>query len=374
MRETAGKLEIGDRSRGSGWWGTKRLVSTMAFLALGVLVGCYWDIPDGWPWERWPDAEGAGFSTARLEEVRQYARAQSTTGLVVVVGGKVLMEYGDVEAIGYMAGGRYSIMAMVFGKYVENGAIDLHLTLEEMGIDDRGGLLPLERSATIEQLLTNRSGVYHPTPFGDRGDASPPRGSVAPGTRYVDHHWGGLASKAIFELLTGRDLFQAIGEDLAHPIGLQDFNWKRQNPGHERTRSNFTIYNLYVSTRDLARFGQLMLQKGEWRGQKLVPRDWVERITTVVTPPEEMTTDGEEAGELGFGYQWWAWHNPDPEGPFAGAFTYKGAYGQYLTVLPMLDMVVAHQVFAGWFGPPEGSVTWDQYMGILERLIRAKLP
>jgi len=348
--------------------------------AVGVVVALYAASlllprgPRGEPWERWSSPEAAGYSSAGLQAAEEEARRLGTTGLMVVKGGKVLLEYGDIEAIGYMAAGRYSIAAMVFGTPVRAGTIDLDLTLAEMGLDDKGGLLPREKEATIRDLLSFRSGVYHSTEFGDPDDA-PPRGSVEPGSRFqFGNSWDGLALKPVFELLTDRTLFQAIGEDLGYPLGLQDFNWKRQNPGHERTRSNFTVYNLYVSTRDVARFGQLMLQEGEWKGEQLVPREWVDRMTTIVTPVEELYPEEYRSRGLGFGYMWWIWQDPDPEGPFAGAYTYTGSYGQYLTVLPELDMVVAHQVYAGWFGPPDADISWEEYQGILDRLVAARCP
>jgi CubicO group peptidase (beta-lactamase class C family) len=324
------------------------------------------------PWEYWPDAKSAGFSAAGLEEVISYTRTIGTTGLKVVKGGKVVLEYGDIEARGFMAEGRASVMAMVFGKPVLDGTIDLSLTLEDLGIDDRGGLLPREKKATIEHLLTNRSGVYHATEFIDPTRGLPPRGSVEPGSYFYFHSWGGLAAREIFTMLTGRDLFQAIGEDLGEPLGLQDFDWRRQRPSRDRSRSVFPLFHLYVSTRDVARFGQLMLQEGEWEGEQLIPRAWVERMTTVVTPPEEVQPERYRGRGLGFGYHWWVWHEPDPEGPYDGAYTYIADWGQFLTVLPKLDMVVAHQVFAGWYGAPERSVSFEDYLGVLERIVAAR--
>jgi hypothetical protein len=348
--------------------------------ALAILIGGWWCVSfirgrtiRGEPWDRWPDPESAGFSRAGLDGVRSLARELGTTALVVIVDGKLLLEHGDIKARGYMAGGRYSVAAMAFGRYLADGTIDLNRTLEELGIDDREGLLPTEKRATVEQILTCRSGVYHPSNFGANSEDTPPRGSVEPGTRFHYHPWGGVVTKTLFELLTGRDLFQAIGEDLAAPLGLQDFKWWRQNPGHDRKRSNFTIWNLYVSTRDAARFGQLMLQRGEWKGEQLIPRGWVDRMTSVVTSAQAESGDADSESELGFGYQWWVWDKPDHEGPFEGAYTYRGSYGQYLTVLPVLKMVVAHQVFAGWFGAPERSVTWEQYRGLLDRLVAARI-
>jgi CubicO group peptidase (beta-lactamase class C family) len=293
---------------------------------------------------------------------------------MVVTDGKVLLEEGDLEARGYMAAGRFPLLAMAYGKYVEEGRIDLDLTLGQLGIEDYGGLLPLEKEATIRDLLTSRDGVFHPTQIGAGPDGTPTRGTVGPGSEFHYHPWGGLVAKPIFELLTDVDLFQAVGEDLAAPLGLQDFKWWRQNPGHDRDRSRFTVYNFYLSTRDLARFGQLMLQGGGWEGEQLIPAGWVRRITSMVTPPEEIHPESFRNRGLGFGYWWWVWDAPDREEVYHGAYTDIGSYGNYLTVLPKLDMVVAHQVFAGWFGPPETTVTWNEYREILDRLVGASLP
>ena len=56
---------------------------------------------------------------------------------------------------------------------------------------------------------------------------------------------------------------------------------------------------------------------------------------------------------------------PDvPEG-FQGAYTGRGAYGQFITVIPSLDMVVAHKTV------PDARTPWNDYMGILTRLVAA---
>jgi CubicO group peptidase (beta-lactamase class C family) len=290
---------------------------------------------------------------------------------MVVKRGKVLLEFGDLEARGFMAEGRCSVLAMLFGKAVSEGSIDLRLTLEELGIDDRPGLLPMERRATIEDLLTNRSAVYHPTEFIDPTEGLPARGSVEPGTHFYFHSWACLAARVIYEMLTERDFFQAVEEDLAVPLGLLDYTRRSHNAGQDRSRSLFTLFHLYFSTRDVARIGQLMLQNGDWEGQQLIPRGWVARMTTMVTPPAEVNPASYRQMGLGFGYQWWVWPESDPINPYAGAYTYRADWGQFLTVLPRLEMVVAHQRFAGWYGRPDRSVTAREYLELLNRIVAA---
>ena len=101
----------------------KRGMKWVAGLVL-VLIALYPLLPRGArgePWDRWPSPEAAGYSAPGLKAVTDEARRLGTTGLVVVKGGKVLLEFGDIEARGYMAAGRYSIAAMVFGKPVTDG-------------------------------------------------------------------------------------------------------------------------------------------------------------------------------------------------------------------------------------------------------------
>lgn len=97
--------------------------------------------------------------------------------MMVISHGRVVYEYGDLAKISYLASCRKSVLAMLYGNYVASGRIPLNKTLREMNFDDVGGLLPRELDATIEDLITARSGVYHPASY--PGDASIPRRRAA---------------------------------------------------------------------------------------------------------------------------------------------------------------------------------------------------
>ena len=111
----------------------------------------------GAEWQRIERPECAGWSAAGLAQVRERLSQMATTGFVAVVGGRVLMDYGDLQAISYLASVRKSVLSMLYGIYVERGAIDLDQTLEQLGIDDHGGLSAEERQATVRHLLSARS-------------------------------------------------------------------------------------------------------------------------------------------------------------------------------------------------------------------------
>jgi CubicO group peptidase (beta-lactamase class C family) len=112
------------------------------------------------------DVAAHGWSQEALRKTTEYIRDESnTTGLVVVDRGRIVYRYGDIEELSYVASVRKSILSMLYGYWVENGTIKLDTTLEQLQIDDIGGLLPVEKRATIDHVITARSGVYHPASY-----------------------------------------------------------------------------------------------------------------------------------------------------------------------------------------------------------------
>lgn len=341
----------------------------------------------GGQWEHIDRPESAGFSSARLNALRTWLGTQDTTGLVVAVGGRSLFEYGNITELSYLASCRKSVLAMLYGRYVENGAIPLGKTLRDLQMDDVGGLLPAELEATVEHLLTARSGIYHPASnAGDDTASAPPRGPQRPGWFFLYNNWDFNAAGAVFEKLTGRDIYDALETDLARPIGMQDFSPSSQKKSGDLSRSQYPAYHMWLSARDMARVGLLMARGGSWAGTQVIPRDWVRRITSLVTPFHEMNPPYLRSlgtGERwGYGYLWWVWDGPSAAGTFgefSGAYSAKGAGGQFITVLPQFDMVVAHKTNTD--RPPASgpstrrrTVNNLEYAAILRILIAARCP
>ena len=226
------------------------------------------------------------WSTDALQKARAYIRDESnTTGLVVVDRGRVVFKYGDIEELSYIASVRKSILSMLYGYWVENGTIKLDTTLEALKLDDIGGLLPIEKQATIENVITARSGVYHPASYsGDDLAKAPPRGSQKPGTYMLYSNWDFNIAGAIFEQLTGRSIYDELQAQLAIPLQFEDWNRQAQHKEGDLTVSKYPAYPIWISTRDMARIGYLMLNEGAWNGTQIISRDWARRIVSVVTP------------------------------------------------------------------------------------------
>lgn len=322
----------------------------------------------GAEWQRIERPECAGWSAAGLAQVRERLSQMATTGFVAVVGGRVLMDYGDLQAISYLASVRKSVLSMLYGIYVERGAIDLDQTLEQLGIDDHGGLSAEERQATVRHLLSARSGIYHAASnAGDDLASAPPRGSQRPGDYYLYNNWDFNALGTIFEQRTGKGIYDAVGEHLAGPLGMQDWNRALQRKSGDSARSKHLAYHINLSTRDMARIGYLMLRGGSWAGTQVVPRAWVTQSTGAITRVHEMNPPRRREGPFGYGYLWWVFDRPDLGPAYQGAFTGLGAVGQHILIMPARDLVVAHKTRPGG----GRSVSHSQFLEVVGLLVAA---
>ncbi|MET3130073.1 CubicO group peptidase (beta-lactamase class C family) [Oxalobacteraceae bacterium GrIS 1.11] len=311
-------------------------------MALG-LSGCAAALPV-FPGASWETIPAPGANCRRdLDATGAYLQSLSSTALMAEQDGRVLFSYGPVEQAGYIFSARKSILAMMYGKYVENGSIELDATLAELGIDDIGGLLPIEGQARVRDLLTARSGVYHLAANpGDDAGAAPPRGSQAPGSYFLYNNWDFNAAGTVFERQTGRGIYQAFAQDLAAPLQLEDFDPGRQRYSGDGSKSRHLAYHFYLSTRDMARLGHLMLQHGNWRGQQLIPAQWATTITTPVTKAADMHPGHTARRGLDYAILWWTLDQP-ADSPLHGAYMAWGVYGQFILVLPQRHMVIAHK-------------------------------
>ena len=325
-------------------------------------------------WDSIADPRSVGWRPATLDSVRARLSTMATTGFMAVVGGRVLMSYGDVDTVSYLASVRKSVLSMLMGNYVRRGTIDLSKSLAELGMDDVGGLTDAEKRATVKDLLTARSGVYHAASnAGDDLASAPPRGSQPHGTYMLYSNWDFNALGGAFERMTGRDIYDALESDIARPIGMRDFDRRRHRKTGDSTRSRYLAYHMHFSTRDMARVGYLMLRRGEWNGRQVVPAGWVEESTRAFTPVSEMNPVRRRDGPFGYGYLWWVWDGPHATGPYEGAYGGHGAIGQHIMVFPKLDLVIAHKTRPGQ-RDAEGrrrSVSHPEFLRVVDLLVRS---
>ena len=117
---------------------------------------------------------------------------------------------------------------MMYGKYVSNGKIDLNATLAELGIDDVNSLTESEKQATIDQIINARSGIYLPAANAGSGANMPKRGEFKSGEHFYYNNWDFNVAGTIFEQKTGKNIYKAFEDELAIPLGFQDFKLTNQ--------------------------------------------------------------------------------------------------------------------------------------------------
>jgi len=151
-----------------------------------------------------------------------------------------------------------------------------------------------------------------------------------PGTHFVYNSAASYMLSAIVQKLTGQTLLDYLTPRLFEPLGIQGATWESFS-NHEGAAVNFGGWGLNVKTEDIARLGQLYLQKGVWNGKRLLPEAWVKQATSKqVSNAPNPNPDWEQ----GYGYQFW---RCQPEGIYRG----DGAFGQYCIVMPRQDAVLA---------------------------------
>jgi CubicO group peptidase (beta-lactamase class C family) len=293
--------------------------------------------------------------------------SSKTTGMLVIQHGKVIFEYGDIKELNHIFSCRKGVLAMLYGPFVENGKIDLNRTLAELKIDDIGGLLPIEKKATIKDLLTARSGTYHAASYPrDELAIAPVRGSIMPGSLYLYSNWDFNLAGHIFEKLSGTGIYDAVDSMLARPLKMQDWKKEIQHKDGDTSVSKYPAYPMWFSTRDMARIGYLMLRNGAWENKDIISQKWIQTITQIYIPLKEMVAyRNNYSSHWGYGYLWRVWDKPFNDGAYEGAYTTTGAYGQYITILPKLDMVIAHATKHAY----ERMTSWDLYLQIVDKLV-----
>jgi CubicO group peptidase (beta-lactamase class C family) len=146
-----------------------------------------------------------------------------------------------------------------------------------------------------------------------------------PGTHFLYNTAATYMQSAIVQKVTGRTVLDYLRPKLFEPLGIEDPTWGTSPQG-----VTLGGYGLSVRTEDIAKFGQLYLQKGKWDGKQLVPAEWVAMATA------KQTSNGsnpQSDWDQGYGFQFWRCRN--------GAYRGDGAFGQYCIVLPEQDAVIA---------------------------------
>ncbi|MES2661204.1 MAG: serine hydrolase [Verrucomicrobiota bacterium] len=170
-----------------------------------------------------------------------------------------------------------------------------------------------------------------------------------PGTHFLYNTMGSYTLSAIITKVTGQTSLEYLKPRLFEPLGIENPRWDKSPEGN-----SLGGYGLYIRTEDIAKFGQLYLQKGKWEGKQLIAEEWVKQATTKQVPNEkESHADIGSDWQQGYGFQFWQCrHN---------AYRGDGAGGQFCVVMPDQDMVIAITADTGNM-QGELNVIWDHLL------------
>lgn len=318
------------------------------------------------PWSR----EGL----AALEEIAFDAGA---TALIVRTGGETVLAAGDVVTPSPVHSVRKAILSALIGQHVGPGPrqIELNATLADLGIDDDPPLPPAARTARVIDLLRSQSGIPRDAAAETSGMRSLKRrllgGGKPPGRVWAYNNWDYNALTTILAQQTGEPVADLFTEGLADPLGMQDAGPENTFLYTEPEVSVHPKAGFVLSARDMARFGQLYLQGGQWQGRQILPSAWVDRITS------DYVWSADGAWREGHAYLWWlplglgARQAGIPEGSYYAS----GFAGQKIMVIPAWDTVFvlktdtnAYESKIGAFAAaqgldPDAVTTLDRFIG-----------
>lgn len=305
----------------------------MVILLVAVIIAIAWMLCNRYGYYPVTGGGGHKLSKNRLAKLKDYLDSlNGAYSAIIIQDGKTIFDYGDTSGTSYIASMRKSILSILYGIY----NINLDKTLDELGIDDNESLTEEEKSATVRDLISARSGIYHAASNGGDDPNKPERGTKKPGTHFVYNNWDFNVLGTIFKQETGIDIYDAV-KKLGDELGFEDYDLEANKKNYDyraknRDKSIHPPYHMLISARDLSKIGLLMLNKGRWNGKQIVPKKWIEKSTSLITPQAQVAA--------GYGYLWWVYER-EPKDPLYGAYRGQGAGGQRLIIIPKLKMVIS---------------------------------
>ena len=219
-----------------------------------------------------------------------------------------------------------SITGMAIGMLIEEGKLKLDENIYDIFSDHMNAFSKIFRPViTVENLLTMTSGVT----FNESGIVSGNdwlgsflNASVngKPGTEFQYNSLNTYVLSAIVTKRTGETLTEYLTPRLFGPLGITKYYWETCPKGITKGG-----WGLFLCAEDMAKLGQLYLQRGKWNGQQLVSEYWIE-----ISTARHLKTQNDT---YGYGYQLWMEQRP-------GSFEYNGMLGQNVIIYPDMDMVL----------------------------------
>lgn len=149
-----------------------------------------------------------------------------------------------------------------------------------------------------------------------------------PGSTFLYNTPATYMQSAIVQKVTGQTVLDFLTPRLFEPLGIDKPTWDQSPQG-----ISLGGYGLYLRTEDIAKFGQLYLQKGQWNGKQIIPAEWIAQATSKQVDNDKAPSGGNPDWRQGYGFQFWMCRH--------GAYRGDGKDGQFCIVLPEQEAVIA---------------------------------
>lgn len=300
--------------------------------------------------------EEVGYSSTLLDSAKQFAEQSGYAAVMALYDGKVFFSWGDVTYNYLCHSIRKPFLNSLYGIHIAQGHINIDATLEELGIDDIPPKLSNEeKQAKVRDLLKSRSGVYHKAvaETQEMKNMRPQRGSHPPNTFFYYNNWDFNTLGTIFEQETGTKIFEEFKSKIADKIGMEDFSVSNCFYQYEDSLSMHPAYSFRMSARDMARFGVLYQNNGNWKGNQIIPSNWISESTTTYSILD--STVG-----VGYGYMWYTIPQESAFAQMLGAsgFYHTGVGVHIVIVIPDLKLVLVERLDTdgAWTDPGDAGM------------------
>lgn len=303
---------------------------------------------------KYSEPESKGFSSSKLDTLKKHLENSGASSMMILVDGEVIFDWGSTSKKHLIHSIRKALLNSIFGIAVDQGKIDTSITLRELDIQDIEPILSEnELNARVADLLRSRSGIYHNAAAVTEGMLSnmPERNQYKPGEHYYYNNWDFNVLGAILEQQTGISIYELFYEEIAIPLGMNEYKGEYclidgesedeeipETDGvyqFEKSKSKYPAYHFRMSARDLALYGQLYLDRGDWNGKQIISEEWIETSAKPYSLYDP---------ERGFAYgMLWNVILPNEGEKYTSLF-HTGLGIHLLGIYPNLNMVIVHRV------------------------------
>lgn len=220
-----------------------------------------------------------------------------------------------------------SITGTAIGLLIDEGKLSLDTRVVDVFKDKVSLLNAIKlKNLTIRHLLTMMSGVS----FNESGAISGNDWVSSyidsplhfnPGTKFEYNSMNSYMLSAVVSEITGSSMEEYLKKKLFTPLGISDYIWEKCPKGITKGG-----WGLFMLPEDVAKIGQLYLNRGLWEGHRILSAEWVNDATLKKTDPEKDDGDG-------YAYQIWT-------GSRAGSYEFNGMLEQFCIIYPDMDMII----------------------------------